>query len=105
MINAQLLLNQKFPPLRQSYTEKDAILYALALGYGEDPVDPAQIQYTYEKQLRVVPSMVTVMCSPGFWLADPIFGAKTEMVVHAEHAIEFHKPLAPSGHLRGESVQ
>ena len=102
MINAQLLLNQKFPPLRQSYTEKDAILYALALGYGEDPVDPAQIQYAYEKQLRVVPSMVAVMCSPGFWLSDPIFGAKTEMVVHAEHAIEFHKPLAPSGHLRGE---
>ena len=102
MINAQLLLDRKFPPLRQSYTEKDAILYALALGYGEDPVDPAQIQYAYEKQLRVVPSMVAVMCSPGFWLADPIFGVKTEMVVHAEHAIEFHKPLAPSGRLRGE---
>ena len=102
MINAQALLARPFPVLKQAYTEKDAILYALSLGYGSDPVDIEQIQYVYEKNLRVVPSLVAVMCSPGFWLADPSLGANTAMIVHAEHAIQFLKPLAPAGHLRGE---
>ena len=74
MINAQALLARPFPVLNQAYTEKDAILYALSLGYGSDPVDIQQIQYVYEKNLRVVPSLVAVMCSPGFWLADPSLG-------------------------------
>ena len=102
MINAQALLARQFPVSKQAYTEKDAILYALSLGYGSDPVDARQIQFVYEKNLRVVPSMVAVLCAPGFWLADPSLGANTAMIVHAEHAIEFIKPLAPSGHLRGE---
>ena len=102
MINAQALLARPFPVLRQSYTEKDSILYALSLGYGTNPIDPEQIQFVYEKNLRVVPSMVAVMCAPGFWLADPSVGANTAMIVHAEHAIEFLRPLAPAGQLRGE---
>jgi len=103
MINAQALLTRPFPVLKQAYTEKDAILYALSLGYGSDPVDPAQIQYVYEKNLQVVPSFVAVLCAPGFWLADPSLGANTAMIVHAEHAIEFVRPLAPAGQLRGET--
>ena len=102
MINPQDLLKRPFPVLKQAYTEKDAILYALSLGYGADPVDPGQLQFVYEKNLRVVPSMVAVLCAPGFWLADPSLGANTAMIVHAEHAIEFLKPLAPSGKLRSE---
>lgn len=102
MINAQALLTRPFPILKQAYTEKDVILYALSLGYGSDPVDPSQIKFVYEKNLSVVPSMVAVLCAPGFWLADPNLGANTAMIVHAEHAIEFLKPLAPSGQLRAE---
>lgn len=103
MINASALLERKFPALSQAYTEKDAILYALSLGYGADPVDPRQLQFVYEKNLRVVPSMVAVLCAPGFWLGDPALGANTAMIVHAEHAIEFLQPLAPAGTLRGET--
>ena len=101
MISAQALLARQFPAIEQSYSSKDAILYALSLGYGSDPVDPQELPFVYEKNLRVVPAMAAVLCSPGFWLGEPSLGANTAMIVHAQHAIEFLQPLAPAASLRG----
>ena len=101
MISAHALLARQFPAIEQSYNPKDAILYALSLGYGSDPVDPQELPFVYEKNLRVVPTMAAVLCSPGFWLSEPSLGANTAMIVHAQHAIEFLQPLAPAASLRG----
>lgn len=47
-MNLEKLQSLRIPVVEQHYTFKDSILYALGLGYGEDPVDPAQLQFVYE---------------------------------------------------------
>ena len=39
------LLGLKIPDVTQDYTAKDCILYALALGFGHDPVDPRTLAF------------------------------------------------------------
>ncbi|MFD0668326.1 MaoC/PaaZ C-terminal domain-containing protein [Ramlibacter sp. MAHUQ-53] len=103
MIDAQAVRAWEFPPLRQAYTEKDAILYALALGYGSDPLDAGQLRYVYESGLRVVPTFANVLCHPGFWVSDPRTGIDARQVVHGEQHVRFHRPLPPKGAVRSRT--
>ena len=45
--------------------EKDAMLYALGLGIGVDPLDARALRHVYEKDLQVFPTMPLVLGSPG----------------------------------------
>ena len=45
--------------------EKDAMLYALGLGIGADPLDARALRHVYEKDLQVFPTMPLVLGSPG----------------------------------------
>lgn len=103
MIDAQAVRAWEFPPLRQAYTEKDAILYALALGYGSDPLDAGQLRYVYERGLRVVPTFANVLCHPGFWVNDPRTGIDASKVVHGEQHVRFHRPLPAQGAVRSRT--
>lgn len=93
--------NWASPEITQTYTEKDTILYGLAMGYGAEPLDPEQLAFVYEDGLRAVPTMATTLCHPGFWISDPQTGIIAKMVVHGEHLMHFHAPLPPSGTVRG----
>jgi acyl dehydratase len=89
----------EFADLRQSYTARDTILYALGLGYGTDPLDPDQLRFVYEDGLQVVPSMCSILCQPGFWARDPVYGVDWVKVLHAEQGFEMLAPLPPSGNV------
>ena len=102
-IDVAALESWDFPVIRQSWTDKDSILYALSLGYGRDPEDPGQLRFVYEKALQAVPAMATTLCHPGFWISDPRTGIDATRAVHAEHHVVFHRPLAPQGSARGQS--
>ena len=102
-IDVAALKSWDFPVLRQRWTDKDTILYALALGYGSDPEDPAQLSFVYEGALQAVPAMVTTLCHPGFWISDPRTGIDAGRAVHAEHRVVFHRPLSPQGSARGQT--
>jgi len=97
MIDVQAVRAWDFPTLRQAYTPFDAIRYALALGYGSDPVDPRQLRYVYEREQAAVPTFANVLCHPGFWISDPRTGIDATRAVHGEHRMEFHAPLPPQG--------
>lgn len=97
MIDAANVRDRVFPMLRQSYGAKDAILYALALGYGSDPIDEEQLRYVYERELRIVPTFANVLCHPGFWVGDPDTGIDASRVVHGEHRMHWHAPLPTCG--------
>ena len=69
------------------------MLYALGVGVGFDPLDAGQLRFVFENNLQVLPSMVAVLGTPGFWWRDPRTGADAVKLVHGEQRIRMFKPL------------
>lgn len=92
----QRLENYRFPDVVQNYGTKDCILYALGIGFAENPTNRAELPFVFEEpELMVVPSMAAVLASPGFWARDPDVGIDWRRFLHAEQEIIFHRPLFP----------
>ncbi|MGE4238994.1 MaoC/PaaZ C-terminal domain-containing protein [Ramlibacter sp.] len=92
-----------FPEVVQSYSADDSIRYALSIGIGLDPVDPAQLRYVYEKDLKAFPTMAAVLgCTPRPWSTMPETGVTRTKLVHGEQRIVFHAPFPPEGEVRSK---
>ena len=100
-INREFLLDWQMEPVIETYSEKDAMFYALSLGIGSDPLDPLQLQYVYEDNLKVFPTYPVVLCSPQGWALNPNAGLDYRMMVHSEQTLKLHRPLPTAGTLRG----
>lgn len=100
------ILAEQTVPRSFSYSEKDVMLYALSIGMGDDPLDQRELPFVYERDLRVVPTAVTVLTKadfsanlqnivnvPGQRRSD----IKLETVLHGEQKIVLHRPLPASG--------
>lgn len=89
------LINWKFAEVEQTYTEKDAILYALGIGMGADPTDAGQLDFLYENSadFKVMPTLAVCLATPGFWVKEPGLGINWKSLVQGEQKIEVHKPL------------
>lgn len=103
MIDYDKFLALKIPDAEQTYDSKDCILYALGVGLGLDPVNEDELPFVYEKNLKVLPTMGTVLASPGFWLRELDTGVDWVKLVHGEHSMVMHKPLAGSGTVTSKS--
>lgn len=104
-MNIDNITNYSFSDVVQEYSVKDTLFYALSVGFGSDPVDKQQLNYVFEKELSIMPAMVTVMGRPKPWGSDPSLGIDLSRVVYAEQSMEIHKPLPVSGTIRArESV-
>lgn len=97
------LQNWVFPEKSTTYADRDTMLYALSLGFGEDPCDARELPYVYEEGLRSVPTMGAVLCHPGAWLTDARTGATRSKVVHGEQRMTFHAPLPVQGTVSARS--
>jgi len=98
------LLAFPIPPVRQRVTPRDAVLYALSVSLGADPMDARQLDYVgAHRELRAMPSMAVVLGHPGFWLADPRTGVDAVRLVHGEQWIEWHAPLPTDGEVVGHT--
>jgi acyl dehydratase len=86
-LDAQKLLNWKFPEIEHTYTEKDTILYALGLGCGSDPDAPEDLRYVYERGLVALPTMAVVLAHPGNWLESDESTADYSKVLHGEQSL------------------
>ena len=95
------LMARPFPDVVQSYGVKDTILYALGLGLGQDPLDPAQLRHVYEEGLVALPTMAVVLAGPGFWLREPDTGVDWPKVLHGEQGLTLHRPLPAEGKVIG----
>jgi acyl dehydratase len=93
MLDYHACKHWKFEEIVHRYTERDTMLYALGLGYGADPMDRGELRFVYEQQLQAVPTMATVMGSPGIWWRDPRTGADPVKLVHGEQDLRLFKPL------------
>jgi acyl dehydratase len=97
------LLALKIPEAEHAYTEKDAMLYALGVGLGHDPLDRKQLDFVYEKNLKALPTFAAVLGYPGFWVRDLDTGIDWVRIVNGEQAVTIHRPLAPSGAVIGKT--
>lgn len=101
MIDPQQLLALDLPPVEQRYDERDTILYALGVGLGLDPLDPAQLRFVTEDALAVLPTMPVVLAYPRGWWGLAQTGIDALRVVHASEHIGLHAKLPPAGRVRG----
>jgi len=83
------LLNLKLPEMRQTYAEKDVILYALGIGLGDDPTDEAQLSFVYEKSLKPLPTLSVVLAYAR--VRDMKLGLNYAKIVHGEQSLVVHK--------------
>lgn len=90
----QRLSTHAFPLTRQTYTARDAILYALGVGlpFGGD----GDLRYLLEDRLTVLPTFAVTLATPGMWIKTPELGINWVKLLHAAQAAEFHAPLPPS---------
>lgn len=102
-IDYDKLKNRPFEKLVHSYTAKDAMLYALGIGIGADPLDEGQLKFVYEEGLCAVPTLSVVLAYPGFWLKEPDTGVDWVKVLHGEQAIRIHKPLPAEATVEGQT--
>lgn len=100
-IDTETLLNWKIPEVEQRWTRRDTMLYALAVGLGADPCDPAQLKFVYEEGLQALPTMAVLLGYPGPWFADPRTGITRARTVHGEQSFRLHRALPVEGTLIG----
>jgi acyl dehydratase len=103
VIDPEQLLAWPFEEVVQQYTKRDAMLYALSLGFGDDPLDARHLRHVLEDRLRVFPTMALVLAHPGPWTANPATGIDRKRVVHGEQSLVIHKPLPASGTVRSRN--
>lgn len=97
------LRNRRFEPIRHSYSERDAILYALGVGLPQDALAAAELDFLVEDRLKVLPTFAVTLASPGMWVRDPDLGIDWVKLLHAAQAATFHRPLPPKADVVGEA--
>jgi acyl dehydratase len=79
---------------------KDVQLYHLGLGAGVPATDPAELRYTLESRLHVLPSFATV-AGGGMAVAGGLSAPGVEIdpaaVLHGTQSIELHRPIPVEG--------
>lgn len=103
MIEYGVLKNWPFREREHVYQARDTILYALGCGFGFDPCDRKQLAFVYEEGLKVVPTMASVIGSPGTWWRLPGTGVAWERVLHVQQELLLRKPLPTAGAMRAVS--
>lgn len=100
-LNAADLLARRARDEPRAYTDRDVQLYALAVGFGRDPLDRDELAYVYEGAgLRVSPAFASVVATSAL-LED--CGWDFSRVLHGEERLYLHRPLREAASLRLDS--
>jgi acyl dehydratase len=80
-----------------TYTRDQVILYHLGIGAGAPPTDANELDYTYEKNLKVLPSfgVIPTFGSMGGLGNVPGLQFNFAMLLHGEQDLEVHQPIPP----------
>jgi acyl dehydratase len=98
-IEIDKVLGARFAERRDSWTVNDVLLYHLALGAGSVPTDPAELRYTYEASLDVLPSFGVVSASASVLELIGLPGMDVELgqILHGEQDLVMHDVLPAEG--------
>ncbi|MGV8056648.1 MAG: MaoC/PaaZ C-terminal domain-containing protein [Smithellaceae bacterium] len=81
-------------PLIRDYNWKDIILYALSIGAGFN-----ELNYTYEKDLKVIPTFSIAMITDFLWAMQKSANINLKGILHGEQELIFHNTIPLSGTL------
>jgi acyl dehydratase len=94
-IDVEKALGAELPEGTSSWGPDDVILYHLGVGAGVPPTDAKELEYTYEQNLKVLPSfgVVPVFGTLLGIMAVPGVQVNPMMILHGEQDLEIHKPI------------
>jgi acyl dehydratase len=78
-----------------AYSREAAMLYALGLGFGRDPLDLQELRFVFEKKLVAVPTIATLLAAAGNAAMGEL-NINLNMLLHGEQGMEFHQPMPAS---------
>jgi acyl dehydratase len=80
-----------------TYTKDQVILYHLGLGAGVPATDPGELEYTYEKNLKVLPSFGVIPTFGAMGGLGNVDGLEFNfaMLLHGEQDLVIHQPIPP----------
>jgi acyl dehydratase len=96
------ILSIEEPARTLSWSDRETILYALAIGMGDDPENGDELPFVYEKNLKAVPTLATVV-SWGANIGAEKMGLNRALTVHGEESITWHQPLPATGSVIAKS--
>lgn len=95
-IDAERLLNLKLPDHECAWTQEHCQIYALATGFGQDPMNDRELAYVVEgPDFRVSPTAAITLYYDDTWMRES--GVDLAMSLHGEQKNVFHRPIPPSG--------
>jgi acyl dehydratase len=92
-LNSTYLRETRIDPVDSIVEDRDAMLYALSIGLGRDPLDPAELGFVYERHLSAFPTMPVVTGQAKGWREDPRTGITWSKVVHRAERLRVYKSL------------
>jgi len=74
-----------------SYSDRETMLYGLGIGFANDPLNEEELKFVYERDIKTVPSMATVIS----WGAGNMreSGINYLLVLHGEQRLKMYEPL------------
>src|SRR5258708_34261579 len=85
------ILELKDQGRRFSWSDRETILYALAIGMGADPLDRKLLPFVYEKNLKAMPTLATVIAWGASIPADRL-GTDRGPTLHGEESRTLPSP-------------
>jgi len=103
-IDPKQALGAKLGAGKYTWTKDQVILYHLGIGAGVPPTDRGELEYTYEKNLKVLPSygVIPVFGAMGGLGSIPGLKFNFAMLLHGEQDIEIHQPIPPEATVANE---
>ncbi|MBB4292461.1 acyl dehydratase [Rhizobium leguminosarum] len=90
-LSPQSILDFPVPQATHVVTARDAILYALSVGYGTNALEENALNYVYERDLVTAPTLANIVAHPGPWMQQT--GVDWTRLVHSEHRLTIHRPV------------
>jgi acyl dehydratase len=97
-IDVQQALGASLPDGQSSWVPDDVMLYHIGVGAGVPATDPNELEYTYEQNLKVLPSFGVIPVFGTLMGVMQVPGAQINpmMILHGEQDLEIHKPIPTS---------